>query len=189
MSHGPSSSEAVEPNLTPLLDLVLQLLMFFMICGNYASEQSNEPVNLAFSETAKQLSDDANLKPGDKQEQDFLFLTVKPYHADTNNGDLSNHIAEESRTAVMNTFKDGDAYVLIVGQDAMKPDDALLVWLKTQHDDLLKKSKDGQVHTAVVIRPDGDMDYAVVYRILKYCKDAGFTDLKVRAMIGKGVNT
>ena len=88
MSHGPSSSEAVEPNLTPLLDLVLQLLMFFMICGNYASEQSNEPVNLAFSETAKQLSDDANLKPGDKQEQDFLFLTVKPYHPDTNNGDL-----------------------------------------------------------------------------------------------------
>ena len=65
----------------------------------------------------------------------------------------------------------------------------MLVWLKTQHDDLLKKSKDGQVHTAVVIRPDGDMDYAVVYRILKYCKDAGFTDLKVRAMIGKGVNT
>lgn len=184
MSHGAGSSEAVEPNLTPLLDLVLQLLMFFMICGNYASEQSNEPVNLATSETAKQLADDATLKP----QQDFLFLTVKPYHPDTNNGDLASKISEESRAAVMDKFHDGDAYVLIVGQDAMKPDDALLVWLKTQHDDLLKKSKDGQLHTAVVIRPDGDMDYAVVYRILKYCKDAGFTDLKVRALIGKGVN-
>jgi biopolymer transport protein ExbD len=183
MSHGAGSNEAVEPNLTPLLDLVLQLLMFFMICGNYASEQSNEPVNLATSETAQQLADAATLK-----EQDFLFLTVKPYHPDTNNGDLSGHIAEESRATVMDRFKDGDAYVLIVGQDAMKPDDSLLVWLRTQHDDLLKKAKDGQLHTSVVIRPDGDMDYAVVYRILKYCKDAGFTDLKVRAMIGKGVN-
>ena len=183
MSHGGGGDGACEPNLTPLLDLVMQLLMFFMICGNYASEQSNEPVNLAFSETAKQLTDDSSQTP-----RDFLFLTVKPYHPDTNAGDLANHLSEESRQAVMDKFHDGDAYVLIVGQDAMKPDDSLLVWLKTQHDDLLKKAKDGQLHTAVVIRPDGDMDYAVVYRILKYCKDAGFTDLKVRALVGKGVN-
>ena len=44
------------------------------------------------------------------------------------------------------------------------------------------------MHTAVVIRPDGDMDYAVVYRILKYVQGQGFTNLKVRAMIAKGVN-
>jgi biopolymer transport protein ExbD len=184
MAHGPSNDAAVEPNLTPLLDLVLQLLMFFMICGNYAAEQSNEPVNLAFSETAKQLADGAAAAP----EQDFLFLTVKPYHPETNAGDLANHLAEESRASVMEKFKDGDAYVLIVGHDAMKPDDELLVWLQTQHSDLEHKSKDGQVHTAVVIRPDGDMDYAVVYRILKFCKDKGFTNLKVRALIGKGVS-
>jgi biopolymer transport protein ExbD len=188
MSHGTGNDSTVEPNLTPLLDLVLQLLMFFMICGNYASEQSNEPVNLAFSQTAKQLADETSLQEGTNKEHDFLFLTVKPYHPDTNNGDLANHIAEESRQSVLDKFKDGDAYVIIVGQDAMRADDSLMVWLKEQHDDLLNKSKDGQVHTAVVIRPDGDIDYAVVYRILRYCKDKGFTNLKVRAMIGKGVN-
>src|SRR5438067_12199447 len=76
MSHGPSSNDStIEPNLTPLLDLVLQLLMLFMICGNYASE-SNDPVDLARSNTAKQLADDA----APPTEGDFLFVTVKPYH-------------------------------------------------------------------------------------------------------------
>jgi|GEM_PF-265429 biopolymer transport protein ExbD len=188
MSHGPSHDTTVEPNLTPLLDLVMQLLMFFMICGNYAAEQSNEPVNLAFSETAKQLGDEAQTAPG--PEEDFLFLTVKPYHPDTNAGDLANHLAPESQATVLEKYKDGDAYVLIVGHDAMRaePDGELLVWLGQQHSDLERKSKDGQVHTSVVIRPDGDLDYAVVYRILKFCKDKGFTNLKVRALIGKGVS-
>ena len=31
MSHGGGTVEVAEPNLTPLLDLVLQLLMFFLI--------------------------------------------------------------------------------------------------------------------------------------------------------------
>ena len=186
MSHGPSSDDTVDPNLTPLLDLVLQLLMLFMICGNYAAEQSNEPVNLAYSETAKQLGDEAKITPG--PEEDFLFLTIKPYHPETNAGDLANHL--KSSASVLEKYKDGDAYVLIVGHDAMRaePDGELLVWLGQQHSDLERKSKDGQVHTSVVIRPDGDLDYAMVYRILKFCKDKGFTNLKVRAMIGKGVS-
>ena len=42
MSHGGSDSGvSAEPNMTPLLDLVLQLLMFFIINVNFVSEQVN----------------------------------------------------------------------------------------------------------------------------------------------------
>ena len=45
MSHGPSAEGSnAEPNLTPLLDVVLQLLMFFMMCVNFVTEQVNEDI-------------------------------------------------------------------------------------------------------------------------------------------------
>jgi biopolymer transport protein ExbD len=245
MSHGPAGGETVDPNLTPLLDLVLQLLMLFMICGNYASE-SNDPVDLARSSTAKQLADtEGTTQP----EGDFLFVTVKPYrNADgvkaaaldelavrekqgaytaelvahkrklvddlyqkllnkdnindeersllielnipvNSEQDLADHMQETVRKNLLGTFKDGDSYVIVPGEDAMKPDDNLLLWLQKRYKALSDKANGGEVKTAVVIRPDGNMDYAVVYRILKLCKDAHFTNLKVRALIQKGIDT
>ncbi|GIW79119.1 MAG: hypothetical protein KatS3mg105_0926 [Gemmatales bacterium] len=51
MAHGPSGDSA-EPNLTPLLDVVLQLLMFFMMCVNFVSEQVNQNIKLPPAESA-----------------------------------------------------------------------------------------------------------------------------------------
>jgi biopolymer transport protein ExbD len=245
--HGGDGAGTIEPNLTPLLDLVLQLLMLFMICGNYASE-SNDPVELARSQTAKQLADTDATQPGKADEQDFLFITVKPYHnaegvrslaleeignrlrqgmytegvaaqnqklvdsiyhklqsqdlldneelgllkelniPANSEKDLAEHMQEKTRKDLMPTFKDGDSYVIVPGEDAMKPDDNLVKWLHDTYDTISAKHG-GQVKTTVVIRPDGNMDYAVVYRILKMCKDAHFTTLKVRALIAKGVKS
>src|SRR5438270_9316916 len=68
MSHGASSEGAVaEPNLTPLLDVVLQLLMFFMMCVNFVSEQVNQSIILPVSQSAR---------PMDKSEVSVLFLNV-----------------------------------------------------------------------------------------------------------------
>ena len=39
MSHGGADDNSADPNLTPLLDLVLQLLMFFIINVNFVAEQ------------------------------------------------------------------------------------------------------------------------------------------------------
>lgn len=262
MSHGPSSGgETIEPNLTPLLDLVLQLLMLFMICGNYASE-SNDPVELAKSQTAKQLTDSDSLQADKDKEDDFLFITVKPYESadgirkialeeinnreilgvnpdpnERNKGlsgelagryrkmveqgddsiynklknhdvlsneqvallkdlnvpinsedDLAKHIDKDARAAMMAKFKDGDSYVIVPGADAMRPDGELQKWLHDQHAFLASKHGE-DVKTAVVIRPDGNMDYAVVYRILLMCQDEKFTNLKVRALIAKGTQS
>src|SRR5262245_42870765 len=69
MSHGPSTEGGVkaEPNLTPLLDVVLQLLMFFMMCVNFVSEQVNQNIKLPVAQSAR---------PMDKSEVAVLFLNV-----------------------------------------------------------------------------------------------------------------
>lgn len=67
MSHGGSSEASAEPNLTPLLDMVLQLVMFFMLVCNFTMEQVNEDVKLPLASQAK---------PADKAEADVLYLNV-----------------------------------------------------------------------------------------------------------------
>jgi biopolymer transport protein ExbD len=49
------NEEKCEPNMTPLLDIVLQLVMFFMLCVNFVMEQVNEEVKLPTAIAAKAL--------------------------------------------------------------------------------------------------------------------------------------
>jgi biopolymer transport protein ExbD len=60
MSHTPSAASAIpEPNLVPLLDLVLQLVMFFMICAQFAvMEQTDQSIRLPNAQQAKPIPDD-----------------------------------------------------------------------------------------------------------------------------------
>src|SRR5215831_1988380 len=69
MSHGgPSLGEIkAEPNLVPLLDLVFQLIMFFMICVSFVTDQVNERIKLPEAQSARPL---------DKGEIDVLFLNM-----------------------------------------------------------------------------------------------------------------
>lgn len=69
MSHAISTStQKCEPNLTPLLDMVLQLLMFFILCANFATTQVNETIKLPVMQSAV---------PADKRETDLLYLNLK----------------------------------------------------------------------------------------------------------------
>lgn len=65
MSHG--STEKCEPNMTPLLDLVLQLVMFFMLCANFVMEQTSDAIKLPEAFAAKAL---------DKGEENPIFLNI-----------------------------------------------------------------------------------------------------------------
>jgi biopolymer transport protein ExbD len=56
-----------EPNLVPLLDLVFQLIMFFMVCVNFVNQQVNEDIKLPVAQSAR---------PMDKTEVDVLFLNM-----------------------------------------------------------------------------------------------------------------
>ncbi len=68
MSHGGGGDDEIaEPNLTPLLDLVLQLVMFFMITTNFVMEQLNASI---------QLPEATSAKPIDREAKDIIFLNV-----------------------------------------------------------------------------------------------------------------
>jgi biopolymer transport protein ExbD len=64
-----TQSDKCEPNLTPLLDMVLQLVMFFMLCANFVMEQVNESIKLPDAIAAKALDKGAN---------DYIILNVDP---------------------------------------------------------------------------------------------------------------
>ena len=58
MSHGGGGADgeiSAEPNLTPLLDLVLQLIFFFMLCANFVQEDLNEDIQLPTASQAVAL--------------------------------------------------------------------------------------------------------------------------------------
>ena len=63
----PGHSSKAEPNMTPLLDLVLQLVMFFMLCANFVMEQVNETIKLPEAIAAKAL---------DKTQEAYVILNV-----------------------------------------------------------------------------------------------------------------
>jgi biopolymer transport protein ExbD len=69
MSHGSeAASRAADPNLTPLLDVVLQLLMFFMMCTNFVTTQVNKNIQLPVMTSAR---------PADKKDVDLLYLNIR----------------------------------------------------------------------------------------------------------------
>ncbi len=61
-------SEGTDPNLTPLLDLVLQLIMFFMITVNFVRvDQFDDAINLPVA---------ANAIPLDNTAEERIFLNL-----------------------------------------------------------------------------------------------------------------
>ena len=59
--HGGGGDENLELNLTPLLDVVLQLIMFFMITVNFvARDQFNTQIQLPTAQVAAPLDQTAD---------------------------------------------------------------------------------------------------------------------------------
>ncbi|MHB1425706.1 MAG: ExbD/TolR family protein [Gemmataceae bacterium] len=173
MSHAPASGEggSAEPNLTPLLDVVLQLLMFFMMCVNFVSEQVNEDIKLPRSQA---------VKPMDKGEADYLFINVKPFALK----DFQERLPSDVLARVQEKFRDGDECVLVPGKEPMKRNE-LRIWLKQQYEDakqIAEQRGAKDVNTAVVIRAHMDTDYGQVFEILQMCKNVGYRRLMLRAL-------
>lgn len=168
MSHGHGGeSSAAEPNLTPLLDVVLQLLMFFMMCVNFVNEQINEEIKLPKSQVVKPT----------KADTDLLFVNVKPFAL----ADFQDRLPSDVLARVQDKFHEGDLCILVSGKEPMRRAE-LLVWLKQEYEDKKLTAGTGQVNTAIVIRGHKDADYGQVYDILDLCKNVGFRRMSLRAL-------
>src|SRR5215472_4912871 len=64
--HG-SGDSSVEPDLTAMLDLVMQLLMYFIMCANFIDQENTAEVLLPVAQMAKPISRD---------DADVLFVNV-----------------------------------------------------------------------------------------------------------------
>src|SRR5436190_4007828 len=169
MSRHSSSDAGCEPNLTPLLDLVLQILMFFMVTVNFAQDQQQVSgnVKLPDSETARPLSQAKDRDPI------FLNLQLRPvkegkpeYVVEVPSVDTNKEMTLQQREAAR--FK---------SQDEAK------IWLRGRFLDLRRDNKNAEVTNSVIIRADKDAEYAEVFRLLGACSEAGFRTLKVRARV------
>ena len=164
MSHGGGSDDIAEPDLTPLLDLVLQLLMFFIINVNFVSEQVSADIKLPSSESARPIS---------KADPAAIFLGQK-----VKTLEYLNKLTDKERAR----FQNFDSIVLIPTQLPMTPPEAK-AWLKDRHEFLSRLMAPKPVDTIIYFRPDADLEYGEMVKLMNYCKVAGFTRIKVRAQM------
>ena len=169
MSHSIGGDDSLaEPNLTPLLDVVLQLLMFFMMCVNFVTEQVNEDIKLPVSDSAR---------PVDKADVDALFINQKSMK--------SKEFREKLRPEQLERLGDTESVVLVPGKEPMKLIEAK-AWLKQQYEDAQKTAKDGKVETVIHFRPDEDLELNQMFTLMQHCKVVGYRKLKVRAITRSG---
>src|SRR6266446_9571117 len=70
MSASSSSEMKAEPNLTPLLDVVFQLITFFMLLINFSNDNYDQRVRLPVAGSARPIDD------AEKVSEDRLVLNV-----------------------------------------------------------------------------------------------------------------
>ncbi len=165
-----ASDSDTEPDFTPLLDVVLQLLMFFIMCVRFVPNQSSELVKLP------------NAKEGhmvELSDRHAIFLNVRPYEESYFQ---KRYTPEEWEKFPKDKYKSGDPCIMLFSKaDYPYRLDNIKRRLQEAYDDEQKLANGGEIPTVVVIRADRDTEYATVYAILKDCKTVGFRKLKLRA--------
>ena len=169
-------SEHEEPNLVPLLDLVLQILMFFIACTSFAMENTNENVRLPFAEQAKPVEDvgtdivyvniDKNgnlLVPGDRVYPDGKIDGMVGKVLDETGKPI-----QEGKFSVNERNKQIRAYLKNVYDNNKVIADG-------------RKEDRGIVRTMVILRAHEDADFKDVYEVLRQCRSAGFRKMQLRA--------
>jgi biopolymer transport protein ExbD len=157
MSHGGNE----EPNLTPMLDLVLQLVMFFMMVANFKIEEMNPGIQLPLSQSARPL---------DKSET----APVLSLNVDETGALLVNDSFGPRRT--QGEIRD---YLQTQYQ------------LAKQQAELDKKQgakKSDEVDTLVIIRADKRADFGAIYDVLQQTREAKFKRWQLRSNISNVTN-
>jgi biopolymer transport protein ExbD len=187
MSHGPGGDDhIVEPNLTPMLDLVMQLLMFFIVSAQLKSADKEKAflaethTGAAVVEESEEDADPRNL---------MLSLTLKPFRPD----DFERRYEADQLTALRNKFaekdRDGNPRKDSEGNEVYK--NCVLVYnLKTNKrfekgpqllDEIgftlrdIYNETEGRTGATAQVRAEGEVDYASVFRLMQACEGQKYT--------------
>jgi biopolymer transport protein ExbD len=163
MSMG--NTEKCEPNLVPLLDLVLQMIMFFMLCGNFASEDLNASIKLPAAIQAKPL---------DKSEDYVITLNVDKFR--------------DEKGKVIN---DDRWRVLVRGADPLTNARQVQTYLNDKMaldqkrvDAAKEKGKEAKI-SLVVVRGDERCSFKDIHAVLEACRQSGYRDVQLRATVAR----
>ena len=147
------TTSIVEPDMTPMVDIIFQLLTFFMITMNFENTKADERVKLPRDAIAR--------PPAVKPEHELVLNLV--YRRDST-GAMTNSIPE--------VFYD-NRYVDI---NRISPQ-------LEQERRVMDKLYGGEVikDVTVVIRADSQVPTGMVQDLVKRCQDAGFSRFSLKA--------
>jgi biopolymer transport protein ExbD len=151
-----TSADRAEPNLTPLLDVVFQLITFFMLVINFSNENYDARVRLPVAGSARPVEE------GDKSAvEDRLVLNV----------DRQGHLLMTGRTltssqALQEIKHQADLVKLNARAAGLKPDPS------------------GGLPTTIVVRADRDTPFSSLYTLINACQSNGFRKFALKAMNG-----
>lgn len=161
MSAAPGSDKC-EPNLTPLLDLVLQMVMFFMLTANFDKFQKNQAVTLP--KAAQAQAPDKTIDV-----QLLVELGAPPKAGEM--GKLSLSSGEGSRP-----LQGPTQLTERLGLEAQKHEIG-----KFADPNSPKKKK---VKVAVILRADQNTTFRQIFEVMTAIQKAGFEDIQLRALKG-----
>lgn len=209
MSHGGGGGEVVEPNLTPLLDLVMQLLMFFIICVRFVTDQVKAEIQVPDNQEARRPAKGVetpiilNMIAWDPTVLRFIGPEKAGLKAQL--GDA--RYLEVER--LYNLFK-GSAQEIAIANETFKPGEAMVVtqgktdplylrrggrrkhadrindvsgWLRDAFQELPKDAEGNKVVKKIRIRADRNVEYQDVHALAEVCRVNQFKDLTYGVMI------
>jgi biopolymer transport protein ExbD len=144
-----------EPNLTPLLDVVFQLITFFMLMVNFSSDNYDRRITLPVAGSARPVEDDRQVA------EDRLVLNV----------DKDGHL-----------LMGGEVQPLHKATQTIKHQaDLIKLNLKAAGQ---KLDASGGLPTTIVLRADRDTSFSALLGLIKACQSNGFRKFALKAMNG-----
>jgi biopolymer transport protein ExbD len=155
MSAHLTSELKAEPNLTPLLDVVFQLITFFMLMINFSSDNYDRRITLPVAGSARPVEDDRQVS------EDRLVLNV-----DKDGHLLMGGEVQTLHKAVQSIKHQADLIKLNLKAAGKKLDAA------------------GSLPTTIVLRADRETSFSSVLGLIKACQAQGFRKFALKAMNG-----
>jgi biopolymer transport protein ExbD len=155
MSANLSTELKAEPNLTPLLDVVFQLITFFMLMVNFSSDNYDRRITLPFAGSARPVEDDRQVS------EDRLVLNI-----DKDGHLLMGGEVQSLHKAVQTIKHQADLIKLNLKASGHKPDPS------------------GSLPTTIVLRADKETAFSSLLGLIKACQSNGFRKFALKAMNG-----
>jgi biopolymer transport protein ExbD len=146
--------ETAEPNLTPLLDIVFQLITFFMLVINFASDNYDQRIKLPDAGSARPVEDTQRVL------EDRLVLNI-----DKSGNLLIGNEIQPINEATKTIKHQADLVKLNLRVTKAKIDVAT-----------------AGLPTTIILRADKDASFSSVLDMIKACQNQGFRKFALRAM-------